>query len=371
MYHTSMSRRAIEQLVQLGEEYIGELAASEPNLYEQWQISAHTKGRPYNDGTRLVTASSLLNVGAEMPSQSWLDEPLFEWNGSTDEPQFRANYNPTINTNECSALGTVGVACAILGETLPAESALKDTLLKRVGATFFTGASPRMLMDGIAPDVGFICKDDSEPDIHSVSAQIFFGSIAMRSIVAFDLHDIAHHAAQIKQWPDFYTRLGDFAYSAFTSTDDEETRLKKSLGVLLSDATFEECVLEDSGNLFSFGCLNWLSPRGTPASRESMFPIGSTEKFQLLHRWHMLFAVKDLYRTQADVSKRLGIELDWLEVLGYEADPEFIRISEQQVNAPLSDLDLSSAYDFTVHAPKTSDELFANAQKLLDRHQAG
>lgn len=75
--------------MQLGEEYIGELAVSEPSLYGQWRISAHAKGRPYNDGTRLTTATSLLNIGAETTSQSWLDEPLFEWNGSIDNPQFR------------------------------------------------------------------------------------------------------------------------------------------------------------------------------------------------------------------------------------------------------------------------------------------
>lgn len=370
MYHNSMSREAIEHLAQLGEEYVHETASSETGLYDQWQISDYSKGEPYNDGTRLATATSLFNVGTEHLSQSWLDEPLFKWNGSTIDPKFRTQYNPTLGTKECSALSTVSIACAIVDETLHAEPTLRDTIVKRVGATFFAKASPRILMDSIASDIGFICKDDSTPDIHSVSAQIFFGSIAMRKIVAFDLHDIAHHSAQVRQWPDFYGRLGSFAHSAFTSANnDEETQLKRSLSVLLSDATFEECILEDTGNLFSFGCLNWLSPRGTPVSRRNLSPFDAADDFHLLHRWHMLFALKDLYRTQADASRKLGVKLDWIEALGYDADPEFVRISENQVNSPLSELKVSDAYNFTIRAPQTSNELFTNAKKLLEKYE--
>jgi len=57
--------------------------------------------------------------------------------------------------------------------------------------------------------------------------------------------------------------------------------------------------------------------------------------------------------------------LDWLEVLGYDADPEFIRLSQQQIDSPLLELDLASAHGFTVNAPHSAQELFDNAQKLL------
>lgn len=357
----------MEELARLGEEYVHGIRSTTPGAYEQWRVVESAPGGPYNDGRTPQSARKLVCVGTSAPSQAWLDEPLFEWNGSTTRPAFQARYNPTIGSSECAAIQTVSLACSILEDQIPSQPDLETTLLQRIGATFCAGATPRMLMDGISDNIGFVCKDDSQPETDYVNAELFFGNLALGRIVAFDLHDIAHHAAQLQQWPDFYTRLGDFASKAFAADADDESRtIRQSLSVLLSDALFEESILQDGDDLYSFGCLNWLSSRDTPAAALSQSIHASDETIRLNQRWHMLFALKDLYRTQAEASSKVGSRQNWLQALGYEADARFVMLAEQRTARPLAGLDLATANEFEIHAPRTAQELFDNANKLLD-----
>ncbi len=92
----------------------------------------------------------------------------------------------------------------------------------------------------------------------------------------------------------------------------------------------------------------------------------SWEYQQLVRRWHALYGVKDLYRTQRQASERLGVKLDWVERLGYSVDEHFRQLSEQAIAAPLAAHEMDAAYNFSIQAPGSPTELIANATSLLE-----
>lgn len=370
-----MNKTAIENLASIGHEYMERVIPQLDDVeYPLHQVTDYSlSSKESNDGTVHEIARSLLRHNGTHPAQAHLDKPLWTWNGSLAEPTFNATNNPIINTTWCSPQATVNLATGIIDGTLPCTPEIKDKMLERIGATFFAEATPRALMAGLDNEVGFVCRDDEYPLMHVASAPLFFGAIASKKLLALDIHDVTHHAIQMQQWPEFFSRVGAIGYKAFEKdtsgqlSNSPNARLARHLIGLVIDAVFEESLLNDDKNqLYSFGCLNWLSPRDTPASELGSTRNLSDEQLSTSQRWHALYAVKDHYRTQRRASEDLGRPLDWVSRLGYDADKKFKRLAEIPHPAPLANLAINDAYHIEIKAPSTPDELIKNAAALLD-----
>lgn len=336
--------------------------------YPLHAVTDYIQGGETNDGSRHEIATRLMQHDKPHPAQARLDEPLWTWNGSLSEPSFSPTENPIINTSFCSPQATVNLATGIIEGKVPCAPEIKDSMLERIGATFFAGATPRALMADFGNEVGFVCKDDEYPSMHVASARLFFGAIATGKLLAFDVHDITHHAVQLQRWPEFYTQMGAIGHKAFENDAVDQTfntKLARPLIGLVVDAAFEESLIDENGQLHSFGCLNWLSPRDTPISELATASNLSDEQLLAGQRWHALYALKDLYRTQYRASEELGMPLDWVERLGYDADERFKRLSELPHPTPLASLDVRDAAHIEVKTPGTPDELLNNATVLF------
>lgn len=361
---------ALEQIVERGHNFVERYGERDSTINHPLSvIEGHRPGSTRNDGTYLDIVTSIAMTEEDHPSRRWMDEPLVAWNGSVDEPNFEKVLNPIMNMSECSPMAIARLAENIMNSNVPCTPEIEDGMLDRIGAVIFAGATPRMLAESLqGDDLGFIIKDEANVAVHAVSARLFYSMLAEKKLFIFDIHDIAHHALQIQLWPEFFTELGAMSYEAYES-DDEPTRrvlIARHVSTLVVDAVFEDSVIARGDELHSFGCLNWLSPRDTPVAGPEFIANPSWEYQQLVRRWHALYGVKDLYRTQRQASERLGMELNWVERLGYSADERFRQISEQAISAPFAEHAVDAAYDFSVQAPGSPTELIANATSLLE-----
>lgn len=357
------------ELVERGATFVDRLSETASNLdipmhaISKTRVSKNFDGSPRQDILE-VTA----HIGAHA-SGRFLDEPLFIYDNETSTVTLADN--PTVNAKDCTPDMLVSLANGILDERYPVVEEIRDSMLSKIGGTLLAKATPRVLMAATSDSIDFIYKDEAQPDVYMATPQLFFGSIATQKMLAFDVHDIAQHATQIAQWSDVAHQITTVAYDAFTNTsfDTEEALFRQRVSSFAWNTGFEESVLNRDGELFSFGCLNWLTPGDTPVDFISSIDKLTPDEQRIAHRWHYLDAIKDLYRKQYKSSRRLGIEFDWMEQLGYDGNSRFMELVRSSDPLPFLSLDFSDADKLEVIAPSTPQALFRNALQLLKNNE--
>lgn len=306
---------SVEILAECGYSFV-ERASTRPSSDTELPVSViqgSKRGGARNDGTSLEIVTGISFSGDTHIMGPWLDAPLFGWDGSADHPEFVKKSNPVMNTSECDPAAMMNLALGIIEGDTPCATEVKQPMIDRIGAVLFAGATPQMLAEDLKDDVGLIFKDPEHASTHAVSARLFYSMLAENRLFVFDIHDLAHHALQLQLWPEFFSQLGAISFEAFRSSDPptRETTLARHLSGLVVDAVFEESIIAAGDELNSFGCLNWLSPRDTPVAKPEFVESASLEDQRLVRRWHSLYAIKDLYRTQRLASDFADEGLDW------------------------------------------------------------
>ena len=92
----------------------------------------------------------------------------------------------------------ISLANGILENRHPSVSKIRESMIGKIGATLLRSVTPRLLTADASDSVSFISKDASSPDIYMATPELFFGSIASGKMLAFDVHDVAQHATQLK-----------------------------------------------------------------------------------------------------------------------------------------------------------------------------
>lgn len=352
------------RVVEQGEMFVNRLSGAAPALdVPVYSISKTRLSKSFNGSPREDILEVTLHEGPHHSSR-FLDQTLFSYDRSSNIVV--SSQNPSVNTRDCSPDMLLSLANGIVEGRYPVVDEIRDSMLGKIGGALLGGATPRILMADTSDSIDFIYKDDARPDIYMATPQLFFGSIAVGQMLAFDVHDIAQHATQISEWPDVAHEITSVAHAAFTNTslDKDETLFRQRLSSFAWSVGFEESVLNCDGELFSFGCLNWLAPGDTPADFVQLDKLTADEQ-RIAHRWHYLDAIKDLYRKQYKSSKRLGTEFDWMEQLGYDGNSRFMDLCRSADPLPFVSLDFSDADMLEVTAPSTPQMLFKNAIKLL------
>lgn len=251
-------------------------------------------------------------------------------------------------------------------EILPYPDELREGVINSIKDLFLRGATPRAFADNLSEFASFIFKDDGRPESYRATAELFFSNMANRKILAFDVHDLVHHPLQLSVWPGQFEFIARAAQLAHTQANTSATsqRLQK-LTQLTWLASFEESLILQDEVLISFGCLNWLAPSETPLDNIPDITKLPIDQQRTAYRWHYLDALKDMYRIQFENSKQLGVELNWLERLGYGVDERFMQLCRSSHERPLENLAFSDATTFKIRAPSSPLELFDNSMQLI------
>lgn len=330
-------------------------------------ISKTKRGRNF-DGTSRQDILEVEAYDGTHEDSRFLDVPLFAYDSDNTEVSLAGN--PIINAKDCSTDMLISLANGIIEERYPVVSEIRESMISKIGATLLSGVTPRLLMADASDAIAFMPKDASNPDIYMATPELFFGSIASGKMLAFDVHDVAQHATQIAAWPDAARTITTAAHRAFTdkSLGGDEALFQKRITSFAWNTGFEESVLNQEGELFSFGCLNWLAPGDTPTDFIPSLATLTADEQRIAHRWHYLDAIKDLYRKQYKTSARLGQQFDWMTELGYDGNARFMELCRCDDPFPFVKLDLNDADKLEVIAPSTPQELFRNALNLLIKY---
>lgn len=332
---------------------------SEPSIY---YISSDKPGLRW-DGAPIRIITEITAHTREHPSSQYLDEPLFKY----DQGDIYPSDNRLINSEDCNPVFLVNLVDRLADRDMPYPEEIRQDVIEGVRGVFLEGATPRMFYNNVSDHANLIFKDDVHPETYRATPELFFGSMANKNILAFDIHDLLHHPLQLATWPEQFQYVSKAAYIAQTLPKDftYRERLQK-LTELTWLATFEESLITTNDQLVSFGCLNWLAPSETPFDRVSDIRELSVEEQKIAYRWHYLDALKDMYRIQATNSKLLGKELEWLRKLGYNTDANFEALFLSDEPRPFENLDYYDALRFDIQTPESPEELFANAIQLIE-----
>lgn len=325
-------------------------------------ISSDIPGSKW-DGSPIRIIADIKAHTQEHPSSRYLDQPLF---GCADGT-IQSTENPIINSDDCNPVFLINLADRLANNDMPYPIEIKEKVIEGIRAVFLEGATPRMFHNELSQYARFIFKDDERPETYRATAKLFFGSMAKKSILAFDIHDLLHHPLQLSVWSEQFRAVSGAAFAAHAMPDEQKgaVRLQK-LTQLLWLATFEESLITIDNQLVSFGCLNWLAPAETPLDRVPDIRLLPVEQQKVAYRWHYLDALKDMYRIQSSSSQQLNSKLDWLERLGYSTDRRFTELCNSDEVRPFENLDFNDATRFDIQTPTSPEELFANAIQLIE-----
>ena len=323
-------------------------------------ISSDIPGKKW-DGSPIRIITRVKPHEKKHPSSKYLSRPLFHYSDNT----VQTAENPLINSEDCDPVFLLNLADRLAHNDMPYPAEIKDKVVRGIRAVFLEGATPQMFYNDLSQYVDLIFKDDEHPKTYRATAKLFFGTMAKKSILAFDIHDLLHHPLQLSAWPEQFQYISSAASKAHDMQGEHTERLK-GLTRLVWLATFEESLVALDGQLVSFGCLNWLAPSETPFDKVEDIRLLPVPEQKIAYKWHYLDALKDMYRIQYRNSKSFGTKVEWLERLGYDADRWFIELVSSSDARPFENLDFYDADKFTIQAPPSPEKLFANAIKLIE-----
>lgn len=296
------------------------------------------------------------------PSSRYLDQPVFTRKGD----QFVSTNNPIINCDDCNPIFLLTLAERLASGDMPYPEVIREKAISNIRDAFLNNGTPRKFYNKINEFTKVFFKDDAHPETYRLDPGLYFKSMAKKSILAFDIHDLLHHPLQLAAWPAQFQSIALAAHfaSKLPKEDKQAFRLQK-LTRLIWIACFEESIITMDNELVSFGCLNWLSPSETPLDQKPDIRTLSVDDQKIAFRWHYLDALKDMFRIGITNSKLFGEDLNWVEKLGYKVDKTLKKLIESDNPRPFENLDYKDALKFNVQTPGYPEELFANAIDLI------
>lgn len=168
--------------------------------------------------------------------------------------------------------------------------------------------TPRKLLDILPIERKNLYIFDSRVEHHR-SYEELFEIFSNGDVFIADIHDLVHHGTQMLIWKNFIQRLGHYGKNAC----NERSVIMKSKAVFLLYTCLEYSIVNSMHGPYSAGCLNWQSPRKSPAEMIQYYPICAG----CINNWNINRAMCSLFRRQEEYSQLVGLELQWLRELGY------------------------------------------------------
>jgi len=304
------------------------------------------------DGKPIFTITGIEIYKNAPDSERYLDQPIIN--------------NPLINTEDFNPDFLLSFADRLKAKDIPFPEIIRQRTIETIYDLFINNHTPRMYHEKVSKFAKVIFKDNSEPETYRLSPTLFFKSFAKKQVLAFDVHDLLQHPLQMEAWPKQFSYVTMNAYLAceLSKKDPKYLRLKK-LGIFIWNVCFEESLITLENELISFGCLNWLAPSETPFNRIENFRSCTVEEQKIGFKWHYVDALKELYKLESKFAQSLNQELNWLKKLGYDADDEFMNLVRSTSSKPFENLDFRDVLKFKITTPKSPEELFDNAIKLI------
>ncbi len=248
--------------------------------------------------------AQLVDIPTDPQEVSAMHEPVFEWNGSTEEPVVRKTENAIVNTSECFPPALTLLALDYLNKGYGEGTAIYDQFVSKVGALFYSGATPRdFQVDASRQGVGLYFRDPAQTEVapqdYVVKSSLFFEQMKQGILPGLDIHDIAHHASQMGSYGDFYKEFA--AYATEEVLTDPGLLRQKMLMNLILNTSLEHSVVQAEVGVQSFGCLNWQSPRKSVLKQG----VSSGVEFHIndyafgakdFNQWSAIRAIASIYR---------------------------------------------------------------------------
>ncbi|MCA9369451.1 MAG: hypothetical protein H6773_04335 [Pseudomonadales bacterium] len=271
----------------------------------------------------------------------------------------------------------------ILAGEIPVDAEFKETLLDRASALLFGEASIahfavqsnlNQAYNSLYPN-GLKYVDAGKLDHYVLTAQSFYAILANRGVPTVDIHDFVHHAAQFRQWPEFYIPLYNIAALINDALREDDINNNtplykvKQLVSFISFATAEYSIVADGNpqNNYSFGCLLYQYPRKSPMSQVNLLTDGVSPR-EFTH-WNSVRALMSLQRRVLEARHLFGNDIHWLNQLGYQLPEQYhptLSKNGKTLHEPLRHVPREHQLDFGgLRFPDGPIDLFENATTLL------
>jgi hypothetical protein len=322
--------------------------------------------------------SDMTPIPAKLPHIRAINEPVFHWNGSIEDPVVTNAENPLINSSDCFPPSLTVLASDYVEQGFGEGTTVYDQFVKKVGALFYAEATPRdFQLDASRHDIALHFADHKESPIaeygHVASGKLLYNTIRDGGLPAFDIHDIAHHASQIGTYGEFYRWLTAHATDEVMVSPDKQRQRRLIRSVLLT--SLEHSVVEAEQGAQSFGCLNWQAPKKSVLSKG----VSKRDEFNIndysfgaqdINLWSSVRAIASIYREQIEAEELLGVKLNWMEAMGYGMDKELLSRVKPFCSYDYSDLTFDSARRANLVVPSSPEELFENCRRLVEEEFA-
>lgn len=327
-------------------------------------------------GEYVISGMESIPVG--LPHIRAMNEPVFRWNGSVRDPIVTHADNTLINSSDCFPPSLTVLASDYVAQGFGGGVTVYDQFVKKVGALFYTEATPRdFQLDASRNGVALHFADHGKSPIatygHVASGQLLYGLIRDGELPAFDIHDITHHASQMGLYGEFYRWLTAHATDEVMASPAKQRHRRLIRSVLLT--TLEHSVVEAEQGAQSFGCLNWQAPKKSVLSmgvskRDEFivndYPFGAQD----INLWSAVRAIASIYREQIEAEELLGVKLNWMKAMGYDMDQELLSRVRPFCSYDYSDLAFDSVRKAKLVVPSTPEDLFENCRRLVDEEFA-
>ncbi len=343
-----------------------------PNGSENYRVCKLIPDEQATKGHAAI--AQLVDIPTGPQQVSALHQPVFEWNGSTDDPVVRKTENAIVNTSECFPPALTLLALDYLDKGFGEGTTVYDQFVGKVGALFFAGATPRdFQIDASRQGVGLYFRDPSQTEIapqdYVVKSSLFFEQMKQGNLPGLDIHDIAHHASQMGLYGNFYKELAGHATEEVLA-DPALARQKMLLNLILN-TSLEHSVVQAEDGVQSFGCLNWQSPRKSALKegvtnglefRVNDYSFGAKD----FNQWSAIRAIASIYRGQIEAESVFSVKLDWMRALGYDMDEKLFEIVRPFESYDYSRYPFDTIDNTKLVVPATPEALFNNCRQLID-----
>lgn len=307
-----------------------------------------------------------------------MNEPVFQWNGSVKDPVVESASNQLLNSSDCFPPSLTVLAMDYVEQGYGRGTTIYDQFVKKVGALFYGGATPRdFQVDASRGGTSLHFADHKESPVaefgHVASGKLLYGVITRGGLPAFDIHDITHHASQMNTYGDFYRWLAGQATHEVMQSPDMLRQRRLIRSTLLT--TLEHSIVEAENGAQSFGCLNWQAPRksvlAAGVSKRNEFRVNDyVFGAQDINLWSAVRAIASIYREQLEAEELLGTKLNWMTAMGYGMDKELLARVRPFTSYDYSDLTFDAARKATLKVPATPEELFDNCRRLVEEEMS-
>ena len=305
-----------------------------------------------------------------------MDEPIFRWNESIQDPIVVNANNNLINSSDCFPPSLSVLAMDYADQGYGYGDTIYDKLVKKVGALFFNNATIRdFQIDAMNNRVGLHFPDPgtSPPAEHGhvASGNLLYSIMQNGNLPAFDIHDVTHHASQMTQYGEFYQWLTQRATHEVMSLPEKRLEKRIIRSALLT--TLEHSVVASKSGIQSFGCLNWQAPHKSHLStgvtkrseyRINDYPFGAQD----INLWSGIRAIASIYREQLEVQQLSSEPINLMHELGYSIDKELLERIQPKTSYDYSDLPFDVARRTTIVVPESPEQLFQNTKVFIERY---